>query len=248
MSEPAEDILGDFRQAALSVTRLYKSAAAASLKARSEGYQECLDDLLAFLDKEQIGLGGGEGWKIRQWATERLDGRDSVAQTVESEDEVDKPSPASLPELHQKDGNQQLSAMQADVPVRTDSAPPPTLPPQQDEELPDPVVPTQETFNFRSNIQMPYDSNLPLLANLDLTDRRPNDSSPRANNQITIQPSRRRHSVRPGSRSSAQLGRGAGAKRKLLMNMPNIPDLFDLASLGHDKDIFSSRNKRSRLG
>ncbi|KKF94944.1 hypothetical protein CFO_g2723 [Ceratocystis platani] len=52
-----EQLLDAFRAAALSVTKLYKTSASAQNKARLDGYQDCLEDLLAFLDRENIGLG-----------------------------------------------------------------------------------------------------------------------------------------------------------------------------------------------
>ena len=54
-SEPPEQLLQAFKAAALSVTKLYKTAALDQTRARSEGYQDALDDLLSFLDKEDIG-------------------------------------------------------------------------------------------------------------------------------------------------------------------------------------------------
>src|SRR5450432_3759901 len=91
MPEPPEQLLSAFKAAALSVTKLYKTAAVDLARARSEGYQDALDELLAFLDKEDIGLTDGEGWRIRRWATERLD--------VESEDEPGQPERGSSPVL-----------------------------------------------------------------------------------------------------------------------------------------------------
>ncbi|UKZ52020.1 hypothetical protein TrVGV298_005787 [Trichoderma virens] len=94
-----EQLLDVFKAAALSVTKLYKTSAKAEARARADGYQECLDDLLMFLDKENIGLDDGEGWRIRRWATERLDGRDAGHQSAESEDEVDKGERNTSPEI-----------------------------------------------------------------------------------------------------------------------------------------------------
>src|SRR6266516_2027032 len=84
---PPEQLLQAFKSAALSVTNLYKTASADQNRARAEGYQDALDDLLLFLDKEHLGLGDGEGWRVRQWATERLDGREPPMQTNDSDDE-----------------------------------------------------------------------------------------------------------------------------------------------------------------
>ena len=49
--ESSEQLLAAFKSAALSVTTLYKTAAAKQSKARADGYQDALDELLTFLDK-----------------------------------------------------------------------------------------------------------------------------------------------------------------------------------------------------
>ena len=84
---PPEQLLQAFRQAALSVTNLYKSAAGDHDSIRQGGYQEAIDDLLKFLDRENLGLQDGEGWRIRQWATAKYDA--SYAQHSEGEEEED---------------------------------------------------------------------------------------------------------------------------------------------------------------
>ncbi|KKA29506.1 hypothetical protein TD95_001583 [Thielaviopsis punctulata] len=89
-----EQLLEAFKAAALSVTKLYKTSAAEQSKARLEGYQDCIEDLLAFLDRENIGLGDGEGWVVRSWATERLNG-DPGMNTGDSDD--DESSSAAEP-------------------------------------------------------------------------------------------------------------------------------------------------------
>ena len=241
-TDSPEELLSVFKAAALSVTKLYKTSASAQTKARAEGYQDCLDDLLGFLDKEGIGLGDGDGWRIRRWATERLDGRETVAPTVESEDEVDKAETTSSPELHRTHSPGQVAISSADMAMRNDSAPPPSVEPIIAEDV-GIVVPTQETFTFQSRIPYPQDPNL-TLANLDLGDGRPVDSSQRNNFAGMTMRSRPRHSgARSGSRSSAHLGRGAGQKRKL-----NLPEFFDIGNFGPD-DIFGARGgKRNRLG
>ena len=72
--QPPEQLLQQFKTAALSVTNLYKNAVYAESQARQAGYQEAIEDLLHFLDRENLGLTDGEGWRVRQWATERSDG------------------------------------------------------------------------------------------------------------------------------------------------------------------------------
>ncbi|OAA66599.1 hypothetical protein SPI_01175 [Niveomyces insectorum RCEF 264] len=88
-----EELLDVFKAAALSVTKLYKTSTAAQTKARLDGYQDCLEDLLAVLDK-----GDADARSIRRWVVERMDGREPVLPTVESEDEVDKTDSGSTPE------------------------------------------------------------------------------------------------------------------------------------------------------
>jgi len=87
---PPEQLLQAFKSAALSVTNLYKSAAQDQNSSRAAGYQDALDDLLRFLDSENLGLQDGEGWRVRQWATERYEGTASQA-PAESEDEKSEP-------------------------------------------------------------------------------------------------------------------------------------------------------------
>lgn len=83
---PPEHLLQAFKSAALSVTNLYKSAVQDQNNNRAAGYQDALDDLLRFLDSENLGLQDGEGWRVRQWVTERYDGSANQPQP-ESEDE-----------------------------------------------------------------------------------------------------------------------------------------------------------------
>lgn len=62
----AESLLDEFKNAALSVTTLYKAANKAASASRAAGYQECLADLLQLLDSET------SPDQIRNWALERL--------------------------------------------------------------------------------------------------------------------------------------------------------------------------------
>ncbi|KAH8902380.1 hypothetical protein BR93DRAFT_920517 [Coniochaeta sp. PMI_546] len=251
-SESPEQLLDAFKAAALSVTKLYKISAAAQAKARADGYQDCLDDLLSFLDKENIGVSDGEGWRIRRWATERLEGRDAVSQAMESDDEVEKAEPLSSPEIHRSSSVTRLSpaATRDEVNMR-DSAPPVMEPvvevvevaeeqPQQQKQ-PEFVVPTQDTFTFQASHAYPSQDSYLNLDNLNLS-----DTHSTSNATTTSMPrSIRRHGSTPrsSSRNTANhLGRGAGQKRRL-----NLGEIFDLGSLGYGKDPFGSNgSKRSR--
>ncbi|KAK7429609.1 hypothetical protein QQZ08_003804 [Neonectria magnoliae] len=226
-TESTEQLLDVFKAAALSVTKLYKTSASAQSKARADGYQDCLDDLLSFLDKQSMGLDDGEGWRIRRWATERLDGRDSGSQSLDSEDEVEKAETASSPELTRSNSASRLSTTQ----VRTDSAPP-TIAPIVEEPAPI-IVPTQDTFTFQSSHAYPN------IATLDLSDSRPHDGSslpPTRASKARLNGGTNRPLPRPG----AHLTQRAGSKRKL-----NFDEIFDLGSLG-GKDPFGGGGKRNR--
>ena len=244
-----EQLLDAFKAAALSVTKLYKTSAASQSKARLDGYQDCLDDLLAFLDRQNIGLNDGEGWQIRRWATERLDGRDPVAQNTESEDEVEKAETTSSPEIHRS--SIPSSASRNDGHLRTDSAPPTihatAVTPITTDSQPI-VVPSQENFTFQSSYPYPQDSAYLNIDKLDLSDSaRPNDGTTQQNSSSTMisHPARSRNGKRVqrprASGHLGNLGKGAGQKRSI-----NFAELFDVGSIGIGKDMFGRDGKRSR--
>ncbi|KAL2264929.1 hypothetical protein VTJ83DRAFT_7439 [Remersonia thermophila] len=251
MSADANDLLEAFRAAALSVTKLYKTSAQAQAKSRADGYQDCLEDLLAFLDKENIGLQQtGEGQRVRRWILERMDpGREATSPPLESEDEAER-SDAHVPSSPQM---QRAAMVPPSLPQRKDdvvmardvSAPPvlatTTAAPAVEEV--DIVVPTQETFTFQSSHPYPHDEAL-RLASLNLSDPQTTTSAP--GTRTTTPRNGRHRNGRPTPTSSAgrtSLGRGAGQKRKV-----NLAEIFDLGSLeyGNGKDMFGG-GKRSRI-
>ncbi|RFU29919.1 hypothetical protein B7463_g6434, partial [Scytalidium lignicola] len=255
-SEPPEQLLQAFKTAALSVTKLYKTAAADQGRARSEGYQDALDELLAFLDKESIGLSDGEGWRIRRWATERLDGRDS-SQTQESDDEVmDKTDRGSSPALQRSQNTSQPHPTTTPAgtasPARAESTAPATAPAPIFTDQQTIITPPQGTFAFRSSHPYPQDAEI-TLSDLNLSDTRAQGQDPPMSTHtsgaqpgITItRPGRTnsRHNNRLNSRPTAALNRTerAGQKRKI-----NFGEFFDLGNLGHGKDGFGGGGKRGR--
>ncbi|KHN96370.1 uncharacterized protein MAM_05659 [Metarhizium album ARSEF 1941] len=228
-TETPEPLLDVFKAAALSVTKLYKTSALAESRARTEGYQECLDDILAFLDRENIGLTDGEGWSIRKWATERLHGRESVPHTTESEDETERAERTSSPEVTRTSAEPQPSAAK-----RTESPTPNTvaIPEPIPEEPMAIVVPSQDNFTFQSS--HPY----PNIATLDLSDSRARDGSshPPARGSKSRMSG---HNSKSGLRGAGHLGKGAGTKRRW-----DFDDFFG-GCLG-GKDPLGNGGKRSR--
>lgn len=256
-AEPAEDLLNAFKAAALSVTKLYKTAADDKGRARAEGYQDALDELLAFLDKEDIGLSDGEGWRIRAWATERLDGRDTVSQHMESEDEsVEKMDRSLSPEIHRSQSATRLSSTNGEQrtasPTRTASQAPPSLSTSTSTPTPSEstAIPPQGVFTFRSSHTYPQDPDI-TLSNLDLSDgtRTQNDGSVTShapNPPITVTRPRTNtrhntHLARLNARSSNP-SRGSEKKRKI-----NMADFFDISNSGFGKDGFGGGGKRGRF-
>lgn len=234
--ESAEHLLEAFKAAALSVTKLYKSSAAAEQGARHLGYQDCLDDLLAFLDKRGLGLNDGEGWEIRRWATERLDGRDAVTATVDSDDDGERAEEVlSSPEMHRI--SPPTTLILPEEPMRTGSAPPTAA---SIAEAPPTNVPTQDDFTFQSALPYPQDTSLN-ISGLALSDSRTADSITSHGASGTPSSRRSRHGGNARSGSRSWLGRGAGQKRRF-----NISEYFDVSGMGYGKDVFGNGAKRGR--
>lgn len=237
-----EHLLDVFRTAALSVTKLYKSSITAQAKARAEGFQDCLDDLLSFLDKENLGLTDGEGWQIRAWANERLDNRDVSPQATESDDEAEKQDTVGSPQTHRSSSTASLphaperqaqpaTPLRVELPEQEEDAP--ETPPIAEEiaiDEPEVVVPSQETFDFRSSHPYPQDAHTNLnLSNLRLSDSRQHEHSLA---HSTPRKPARRHGVNPrrparlSNFRAAHLGPGAGTKRNM-----DYEEFLELANL-----------------
>jgi hypothetical protein len=228
-SDTPEQLLDVFKAAALSVTKLYKTSALIESRARTDGYQECLDDLLTFLDKENIGVTDGEGWSIRKWATERLEGREPGSNSTESEDENERAERTSSPEVTRTSVEPQIAApKRAESPALNHVSIPESIP----EEPMAIVVPSQDNFTFQSS--HPY----PNIATLDLSDSRSRDMSSHPSGRS----SKSRfsgHNSKSGPRGAGHLGKGAGAKRRW-----DFDDFFG-GCLG-GKDASGNGGKRSR--
>ncbi|KAK1075722.1 hypothetical protein LTR74_000130 [Friedmanniomyces endolithicus] len=243
------ELLMDFKAAALSVTNLYKSAVSVQGKARAIGYQDALDDLLGFLDKENMGLMDGEGWRIRQWATERLDDGGPRQASSDDEGEVAKeeePIPAatrsSSPEVQRKVAVPRVSSEEAPSHRRIVSEPP--LPQQQPQtQLPEtPVIAPTDVFTFRST--HPYPTNHDRETSMELdkdasstisttSSTPPSNTSTSSDATVRVytRPSRsHRHTThnrqreRGGDNSrggtiSLNLATGSGSKREILLEV-----------------------------
>ncbi|KAL9120447.1 MAG: hypothetical protein Q9187_002994 [Circinaria calcarea] len=263
IAPPPEQLLQSFKTAALSVTNLYKTAALDQTRAREGGYQDALDELLAFLDKENLGLGDGEGWRVRQWATERLDGTppaqvgsDSDDDRIEPEKRAESPSP-----VRQRKPSPETASVQppsrSSSPVRTEPIPPP---PPLLTHRPATIPARSESFTFRSNHSYPLD--IDMQSHETPASALPQSETPLQPQTTTTTPTAAvrlevvsrgsrtphrhgNHSNRHNTRSTTSaraLGSSAGSKRKTAFG-----EFFDIGNLGDGKDGFGGGGKRGRL-
>lgn len=231
------DVHQSFRTAALNVTNLYKSALADLERARSDGYQEALDELMAFLDRENIGTGMGEGWRIRQWVSERMEGTLPKQTGSDSEEDEldDKRARSSSPIMeHSIVPEDTPSQPVIETALRSDSAPPPV---QTEAATVDDMSSLNHVFQFSAPQSLPSNN---------ANDTAVNDFAAAARRAF---PNPRRTSNRPSSRnlqrSAAQnllqLGNGAGQKRRIMH------DFFNVDGFNDRRDGSSGGPKRGRM-
>jgi hypothetical protein len=226
---PPEQLLQAFKTAALSVTNLYKAAVTDQTNNRAAGYQDALDDLMRFLDHENLGLQDGEGWRVRQWVSERYDGTANQPQTDEEErpDTEQRAQSAPPPAHHQEPQSQQQNQAAFDenkeVQVSTSESTASTNP--------------GGIYHFTAG-----DRNLTHPENRSATNEADQPSQPIRVEVINrmSRPSHRsshRHTMKSSNRDFPAL---AGSKRKF-----PIPDFFNITNI--DLDEQGGENKRGRF-
>ncbi|KAL2819529.1 hypothetical protein BJX63DRAFT_382310 [Aspergillus granulosus] len=244
--QPPEQLLQQFKTAALSVTNLYKNAVYAESQARQAGYQEAIEDLLNFLDKENLGLTDGEGWRVRQWATERSDG---ISHTSD-DDETERRTRSATPAVPRKEPLEQETPRQMPKPTsphREEQASaqqqPPSIPATQ---------PSETTAHDRHPVfTFSAGPNFPPAQEQD-SDMHNSDSSPSPQSDAPMsvsvlsrnsrQQNRHGNLSRPNHRNSTRDSPvGIGSKRKI-----QFPDFFDLSGMGNNRDMFGG-GKRGRF-
>ncbi|KAF2397553.1 hypothetical protein EJ06DRAFT_533156 [Trichodelitschia bisporula] len=234
--QPSEKLLQAFKEAALTVTNLYKTAASERTLTFEAGYQEALRDMLELLDKKTQDVQDGDGRAIRQWLTERYHGNLAATQSSsESEEEDDEENRArsSSPATHTKTAPTTSQPATRPEAIQVECAGP--FKGDSDESCDTsttahPVhavisVP-QVDFSFRSSVQLPSPSDHDMDAN-------GGHNTVQVNLMQRPTRSSTRHSARHSGRSSAAqgtLGTGAGMKRRGVWN-----DFFDISGM-HGKD------------
>ncbi|KAK1915955.1 hypothetical protein P3342_003770 [Pyrenophora teres f. teres] len=216
------DVHQSFRTAALNVTNLYKSALADLDKARADGYQEALDELLGFLDRENLGVGDGEGWRIRH----------------DSDDEYldDKRARSSSPIMERNLGMDDVHTLDsvAETSQRSESLPAPVEMEATTTEAD--MSPLHHIFQFSAPHDFPSAStNDNASTDVSAAARRAFPTPRRPSNRSTS-----RNLQRSAAQNLFQLGNGAGQKRRL-MN-----DFFNVDGFNDRRDGSSGGPKRGR--
>lgn len=242
-TQPPEQLLQSFKTAALSVTNLYKNAVYEQSQAKRAGYQEAIEELLQFLDRENLGLGDGEGWRVRQWATERNDGMGAPPSDDDDQLDSEKRARSATPAAVRRDHPD------ARRPCRSASPPKDGAPTTQQ-----PAPPTQHgndgsacsrpaIFTFTSGSTFPQGQDVDMHSN----DNPPVPSQDESGVSLPALPRHSRQHHRHGnfSRSNPRAPTrepsvGIGSKRKLA-----FPDFFDLSGTANGRDMFGG-GKRGR--
>lgn len=226
---PPEDLLPAFKQAALSVTQLYKSAASYQDSIRQAGYQDALDDLLKFLDREHLGLQDGEGWRVREWATARYDV--SHLQPESDEDEgIDVEQEPVEPTT--ESNNQEQVSQEEELPQQA-TDPIPSSSQDQSEESSRPIFRFTAAPDHSMQTDTPHESK-PQPVRMEVVNRT-NRNTNRHNT---------RHMPRSTNRINSQI---AGSKRKV--PFPDFAEIFGFDKKDNQDGGSSGGggSKRSRL-
>lgn len=240
--QPPEQLLQQFKSAALSVTNLYKNAVYEQSQARQAGYQEAVEDLLQFLDRENLGLMDGEGWKVRQWATEKSDGLGGQASDDDDQGDMCKRDRSTTPAAVRKEPHEPAATRQ---PSRS------TSPPKDDRITSQQPTPSQPHGNDANVLDKPAIFTFsagPTFPQVQDVDMHSSDSSSASSqDSFPVLPrnprQQHRHSnvSRPNQRTpTREPSVGLGSKRKL-----TFPDFFDLSG-PNTRDLFGG-GKRGRF-
>ncbi|KAF2274956.1 uncharacterized protein EI97DRAFT_420994 [Westerdykella ornata] len=219
--KPSPESLQAFKDAAMSVTSLYRCAIADAERSRSEGYQEALEDLLNFLDQRHLGESTGEGLLVRQWALDRFDspGNQTASESDEDTDDARGRSSSPPPEPnatsdHAEPSDNHTIDQNTTTPV--------------EEKADTNFQPPQSMFQFSS--PHPYPSSNAANPGSDPVARR--SGTPRRSTAWR----------QAGQNLNLfSIGAGAGQKRKIMQ------EFFDVSGYGGDRRDANGGGKRSRI-
>lgn len=249
-------LLAAFKQTALSVTTLYKTAANEAERSRregrAEGYQDCIDDLLLFVDKIEGRCDKNSLEMMRQWALSRRrkagGGGKTKSRREDREESVDS---EELPTIDNNTRSASPPSQQHHSPTSPQQQPTnnaaPSLKPQ-----PSDIRQQTPVFSFRSDIDLPRhipppprfdNNNFEELADTELCSPPTSPTLSAHNGNIfpragsnTANPSNFRLGSPPSTGRHIQ--QRAGNKRR----MSNMADFFDFP--GIEKIQFENKRRR----
>ncbi|EEQ28149.1 hypothetical protein McanMca71_005851 [Microsporum canis] len=256
-AQPPELLLQAFKTAALSVTNLYKNAVSDQAQSRHLGYQDALEDLRAFLDKEKIGFTDGEGQRIRNWVMDKIDMTGTSSNDSDDDKaDADKTTRAASPAAIRNKTNPDTTTSKSQSEARSrQPSEGPTPPPMPIAAEPVAIVPPRTTaFTFTAGQSLPMHEDIDMKAGMDSSPSLPNDpqitashpSHPPVRLEVHSRPPRTPHRHGSGNRhNSRSINRdptpGAGSKRKF-----HFGEFFDISNLGNGRDTFGGP-KRGRF-
>jgi hypothetical protein len=215
------NVLAPFRETACSLTALFKTAQNEIDRAYADGARSALEQLLSGMDRENLGLEEGEGWRVRQMVMglyEGLQADEGVGRVVapssepEEEQEMDRTSLASSPVRQQEirpvgtlaHATRSLSQQPIIEEPEEEASPKETAPQNTTGQLP------TTDFDFRSSYASPLFSSLPEPTSPSDASRTP--TLPTNFDFFNIQ---RVNLLSPSkTKPGATLGQGAGTKRR----------------------------------
>jgi hypothetical protein len=228
--EPASTILmSAFRQAAQSVTALYKMAGEQVERSRREGqnvgYQDCLDDLLALIERLEAKGDPATRETFKQWAlgkrrklgprpTRREDREPSSESETADRQRSSSPVQPQQHQQHTEPPHQSPmdSPMQQLPPVAAYN--PPTLP-----QLP--------SFNFQATPMPRHMPPPPETSDIEL----PDNDSPPTSPRITPQQNIFQQTKNFGHQNGSRLGRHNRARAGNKRRFESVDDFFDIAGM-----------------
>lgn len=229
--EPSSSmLLAAFKQTALSVTTLYKTAANETERSRREGrvegYQDCLDDLLAFVEKVEGRSDTKTLEMLRQWAlSKRRRAGGGGGSTPKPRRREDREESAELDPEDLITAMEEPPVPQPPTPQPAPSTAPAMKSPPRQQHPP--------VFSFRSNVPAPlkFDST---YEDVDIggTDMYSPPTSPAHNifqTRTVSTPANNPPSLRLGSPSSTgrHTQQRTGSKRRI----GSLGDFFDIAGV-----------------
>lgn len=255
-AQPPELLLQAFKTAALSVTNLYKNAVSDQAQSRQLGYQDALEDLRAFLDKEKIGFTDGEGQRIRNWVMDKVDMTGTTSNDSDDDKvDADKANRAASPAAVRKTNPDTTSKPQPEVAPSRQPSEAPTPPPMSIPSEPIAMVPSRTAaFTFTAGQSLPMQEDIDMKAGMDSSASLSSDpqittshpSHPPVRLEVHSRPPRTPHRHGSGNRHNPRsINRdptpGAGSKRKF-----HFGEFFDISNLGNGRDLFGGP-KRGRF-